>query len=59
MTPAPITAEDVREAERAWRGRPSGSVTDRAAFIADHLNRARDRTPDPGPGREEKKGNGT
>lgn len=61
--PAPITAEDFRAAERAWEELPAsgyspyfraGHVDPRAAFIADHLNRARDRAPDPGPGRDEK-----
>lgn len=38
--PAPITAEDVRAAERAWRGRPADQEHEiRAAFVADHLNR--------------------
>jgi hypothetical protein len=38
--PAPITAEDVRTAGRAWRGRSAGvTETDRAAFVAEWLNR--------------------
>lgn len=41
--PAPITAEDVRSAERAWLG--NGVARDphvskaKAAFVADYLNR--------------------
>lgn len=48
--PAPITAEDVRAAERAWEDLPAwdyspyyraGHVDPRAAFVADFLNRRR------------------
>lgn len=41
--PAPIAAEDVRAAERAWADCPRGWTEDRqtrkAAFVADYLNR--------------------
>ncbi|HEY9417902.1 MAG TPA: hypothetical protein VIQ30_24345 [Pseudonocardia sp.] len=62
--PAPITAEDVRAAERAWNALPTMDVAfdlqlDPSAFIADHLNHARDHALDPGPGRDETtEGNG-
>lgn len=44
---APITAEDVRAAERAWADCPRGWTEDRqtrkAAFVADYLNRRGER----------------
>lgn len=42
--PAPITADDVRAAERAWNARHLTHNKDKPAFVADYLNSRRAET---------------